>query len=172
MNNHRLIYCPECGTQGLTHLKKSVICPVCLLELYFNPCAAVVAVILNPQGQLLVTIRDLDPNQGAWDLPGGFVDPGETAEKAIAREIQEELGVTLKTLNYLGSAPNLDYLYKGITYQTTDLAFVGTIENPNGMVAGDDVRDFLWVTLEHIDLDRFCFESIRHIVAMYKATIG
>ncbi|MCF7972870.1 MAG: NUDIX domain-containing protein [Phycisphaerae bacterium] len=167
MLNPQLTYCPACGTRGLLHTAKHVQCPACDLELYFNPGTAVCALILNPQGEILVTIRAHDPKQGAWDLPGGFVDPGETAEQAMIREAQEELGVAIQDLKYLGSASNLLYHYKGITYQTTDLAFACTVEHPERIQAADDVQHSLWVAPENMDLTLFGFDSIRQIVARY-----
>lgn len=172
MPNAHLTYCPACGTQGLEHSEKQCRCPACNLELFFNPGTAVCAIILNAQGHLLVTVRAHDPKQGTWDLPGGFVDPGETAEHAIRREIQEELNVECQNITYLCSAANNHYHYKGITYQTTDLAFTGTVQHPEDIRAADDVQDVLWVPLEGIDLARFGLASIGQIVTRYMTTFS
>jgi len=172
MPNPHLTYCPACGTPGLEYIQKQFHCPACHLELFFNPGTAVCAIILNPQGRLLVTIRAHEPKQGTWDLPGGFVDPGETAEHAIRREIREELSVELQNITYLCSAANSHYHYKGITYQTTDLAFIGTIQYPERIEAKDDVQDYKWVALEDIDLAVFGFDSMRQIVTHYMTTLS
>ena len=172
MPNPHLTYCPACGVQGLKHRSKQVQCPSCHLELFFNPGTAVCALILNAQGHLLVTIRAHEPRQGTWDLPGGFVDPGETAEHAIRRETQEELSVELQNITYLCSAANSRYQYKGVTYQTTDLAFVGTVKDPDRIEARDDVQDYKWIALKDIDLAKFCFDSIRQIVKRYMTTLS
>ena len=172
MPNPHLTYCPACGIQGLEQIEKQFHCPACHLELFFNPGTAVCAIIVNAQGHLLVVIRAHEPKQGAWDLPGGFVDPGETAEDAIRREVQEELNVALQDLTYLCSAANNHYAYKGITYQTTDLAFAGTVKYPNRIEARDDVQDYKWVALEDIDLAKFGFDSIRQIVKRYMTTVS
>lgn len=172
MPNPQLTYCPACGVQGLEHERKKAQCPACHLELYFNPGTAVCALILNPKGELLVVIRAHEPQKGAWDLPGGFVDPGETAEQAILREVYEELRVEPQDCTYLFSAANSHYQYKGITYQTTDLAFSGTVKHPENIQAADDVQDYLWVALEEIDLDKFGFDSVRQIVKQYITTVS
>ena len=55
----------------------------------------VAAVIHNPQGQLLLAQRPLHKHQGGlWEFAGGKVDASETAEQALVRELQEELGIT------------------------------------------------------------------------------
>ena len=172
MPNPHLTYCPACGVPGLAHDPKKAKCPACDLELYFNPATAVCALILNPKNELLVVIRGHEPQKGMWDLPGGFVDPGETAEQAMRREIYEELSITPQDLSYLCSAANNRYLYKGITYQTTDLAFVGAIQPRARIRVADDVQDFLWVALKDIDLTRFGFDSIRQVVRHYARTVG
>ncbi|HNL35545.1 MAG TPA: Nudix family hydrolase [Agitococcus sp.] len=55
----------------------------------------VAAVIHNSHGQLLLAQRPLHKHQGGlWEFAGGKVDAGETAEQALVRELQEELGIT------------------------------------------------------------------------------
>ncbi len=167
MPNSHLTFCPACGAQGLEFVRKQFRCPTCHMTLFLNPGTAVAALIRNSKGELLVVTRAHEPQKGMWDLPGGFVDPGETAEQALVREIREELGVTLDNLSYLFSTANLCYLFKGITYQTTDLAFEATIAKPETITAADDVQDTLWIALEDMDFTRFGFESIRQIVRQY-----
>lgn len=62
---------------------------------------AVVGVALlrdGPHGTELLAARRVEPPElaGGWELPGGKVDPGETAEEAAHREIDEELGVDIE----------------------------------------------------------------------------
>ena len=146
---------------------KSIVCTECGFEFYFNPAAAVAGIILNDKGQLLVTVRAHDPGKGQWDLPGGFTDPAETAEHALAREIKEELNLDVDSMDYWMSAPN-EYLYKGITYPTLDTAFICHISNFSDLKAMDDVEQVLLVPPEEIDLARFAFSSIRAFVAQLK----
>ncbi|AHV94215.1 Nudix family hydrolase [Bordetella holmesii] len=52
--------------------------------------------ILRPDGQLLLGQRpEGKPWAGWWELPGGKLEPGETVLQALARELQEELGITV-----------------------------------------------------------------------------
>jgi len=54
------------------------------------------AFIRDAAGRLLLVQRRREPEAGHWGLPGGKVDFGETIEAAVLREIEEELGVTLR----------------------------------------------------------------------------
>lgn len=63
----------------------------------------VVGAVLHRPGEVLIVRRG--PGQagaGAWEFPGGKVDPGETPEAALSREILEELGVKIKVGACLG----------------------------------------------------------------------
>ncbi len=107
MSERTLEYCPKCGAPGLSRPGvNKVVCPQCKFRLYLNTAAAVCALIQDDRGRLLVTVRANDPKKGFWDLPGGFVDPDESAEQAVIREVQEELGLRVCSSYYLCSQPN------------------------------------------------------------------
>ena len=54
------------------------------------------AIIINDQGKVLIGKRARNDAIGKWALVGGKPDGDETAEKAIVREVQEELGLSFK----------------------------------------------------------------------------
>jgi ADP-ribose pyrophosphatase YjhB (NUDIX family) len=56
------------------------------------------------EGRLLLVKRLRPPEAGCWNLPGGKVDFGERVEAAVAREVAEEIGVSVKLLRPLGVA--------------------------------------------------------------------
>ena len=56
------------------------------------------AVIRGADGRILIARRPQDKHQGGlWEFPGGKVEPGESPEEALIRELEEELGVSTKT---------------------------------------------------------------------------
>ncbi|HWA19272.1 MAG TPA: NUDIX domain-containing protein [Devosia sp.] len=57
------------------------------------PFAASVALLRQPE--ILLIQRNREPSAGLWTLPGGRLEKGETAEDAAARELKEELGLTV-----------------------------------------------------------------------------
>jgi 8-oxo-dGTP diphosphatase len=54
---------------------------------------SVVAVIVNSDGEVLLTKRNIPPFQGEWVMPGGKIDLGEPIIKALQREVREEVGL-------------------------------------------------------------------------------
>lgn len=166
-NRNVFLYCPLCSAKALkAHKKNAFYCPDCGLVFYLNVAAAVVGLICDPQGRLLVTVRGQKPKEGMLDLPGGFVDPGESAEEALRREIREELGLEVESMEYFGSAPN-KYLYKGVHYATEDLAFVCTVKDLSAVQPADDVKEVLFLKPEQIEPDKFAFVSVRGFLARY-----
>lgn len=55
----------------------------------------VVAAIIVDDGKILATQRGYGEFEGGWEFPGGKVEPGETPEEAIVREIKEELNADI-----------------------------------------------------------------------------
>jgi 8-oxo-dGTP diphosphatase len=53
------------------------------------------AVITRSDGRLLLIKRGNEPGRGLWSLPGGRVEPGESDEAAVAREVAEETGLVV-----------------------------------------------------------------------------
>ena len=56
----------------------------------------VVAAIIHHEGKILATQRGYGEFKDGWEFPGGKVEPGETPQQAIVREIREELEVTIR----------------------------------------------------------------------------
>lgn len=63
----------------------------------YKPLVVVSTVaLINTHNQVLYTQRPKGKNmEGLWEFPGGKVEPGETAEKALKRELMEELSITV-----------------------------------------------------------------------------
>jgi ADP-ribose pyrophosphatase YjhB (NUDIX family) len=137
--------------------------------MYINPSAAVAAFILNEKEELLVTIRANEPAKGSCDLPGGFVDDNESAELALIRELNEELGITVGRAEYLFSLPN-QYLYSGWTLPTLDMFYLVKIGTEIVPVAADDVADFEFVPLHRLNPQQFGLHSIRNAVSRFVET--
>jgi len=157
-------HCPQCGSINFRwDDKKRFDCTDCGFRFYINAIAAVAALIENPEGRLLVTRRAREPAKGSLDLPGGFIDIGETAEQALRREIREELNLDIIQTRYFMSSPNR-YEYAGMLYFTLDLAFQCRVSDFDGLRAGDDADECMFLEKTHVRPEEFGLESIRHIL--------
>ena len=64
-----------------------------------RPIVAVSAAVFRG-GQVLVTRRAKAPMKGRWSLPGGVVEVGETLMQALARELEEEVGIEAEVIAF------------------------------------------------------------------------
>ena len=119
--------CPACGSSDIIFDDdKKLICRECSFTYYHNVAAAVGA-ILEYNGKVVLIKRAREPGKGKLDLPGGFIDPDESAEQAVVREVKEEINIDIKEPEYLGSYPNI-YKYQDVLYHTCDLFFYCKID--------------------------------------------
>lgn len=100
---------------------------------------------------VLLVRRKHAPFEGAWALPGGFVDPGERLEKAAARELAEETGLRGVRLEQLGAFGDPGRDPRGHTVTVAFLAF--TLAERSRVVAGDDAAHAAWVPLRELPID-------------------
>ena len=68
----------------------------------------VVAAIIHKDGTYFATQRGYGEFEGMWEFPGGKIEPGESHETALKREIQEELGINISVKDLLCTT-NYDY---------------------------------------------------------------
>lgn len=111
--------------------------------------ADVVAIAVGAGGSLRVLLiqRAREPFKGAWALPGGFCEEGESVGQAAARELSEETGLEELNLSqlYTFSAPGRDP--RGWVVSVAHLALV-----PEGRlgeaIGGDDAHEARWWSIE------------------------
>ena len=161
-------FCPFCGSGNFVwNGTNAHHCSDCSKKLYVNEVGAVIALIYNTDGDLLFTTRKFNPAKGTLDLPGGFIDLGETAEHAVVREVKEELNLDVLRLHFYGSFPN-EYTYAGLTYFTIDLAFVCEVENFDNLNANDDVSAICFINPKQVNLQEIGLASVRKLVAQLR----
>lgn len=167
LNTNAFTFCPGCGSKGLSpDSEKSFACSRCGFRFFINCAAAAMALILDSRNRLLVTRRKYDPAKGCLDLPGGFAEPGETIEQALAREIREELNLTVQRLSYFCAAAN-DYPFEGVIYPVADMAFVCEITDFSPMAIQDDVAEAFFVPIPELDPKAFGMASARCVIRNY-----
>lgn len=95
-------FCGRCGTQTvLSQIERSRECPECGLVSYPRLAPAVITAILKDKQILLAHARHFQNNM--YGLIAGFVEPGETLEDCVKREIMEEVGIKVNNIRYFSS---------------------------------------------------------------------
>ena len=98
-------HCPRCGTPTVPapagHLTT---CPADGTEHFPRLDPAVIMLVTDPDDRCLLARNALWP-KGRMSVLAGFVEPGESAEHAVAREVHEETSITVGQIHYLGSQP-------------------------------------------------------------------
>ena len=163
-------YCPVCGADNFTENDdKSKKCHKCGFRYYLNAVSAVAGFILDDNNRLLLCRRAKEPLKGTWDLPGGFVDIGETAEDAIRREVKEELNLHTDSIRYLFSIPN-EYLYSGFNVRTLDMFFMIKISDMSTLTPKDDVAQAMFIPFDQININSIGLKSIKIAVEKFLAS--
>ncbi|MGY1711117.1 putative glycolipid-binding domain-containing protein [Geodermatophilus sp. SYSU D00758] len=111
------------------------------------PVPCVGAVVLDASGRLLLVRRGREPGRGLWSLPGGRVEPGETLEQAVAREVREETGLAVRVGDVVGS---VRVPAGAVVYDVTDLACT-PVDDAATPAAGDDADDVTWADAATLD---------------------
>lgn len=99
-----LNFCPRCAHALEDQMKFGRlrrVCPSCGFIFFRDPKVAA-AVLAEREGQVVLVKRAIDPRQGDWALPAGFVEIDETPIEAAERECTEETGLTVKATEILG----------------------------------------------------------------------
>jgi len=153
-------FCPHCQ-QPLTLTANSAKCGWCDFVHYLNPAPAV-TVIVEKAGQILIAKRAIEPQQGMWDLPGGFVNVSERVEDCVLREVKEETNLEVKIERYLGSAPDV----YGQTGKPTLNLLYWTKYQAGTPLAQDDVAELKWLEYAHLP-QKFAFKNCRIALEIY-----
>lgn len=104
----------------------------------------VVAAIIQHEGKILATQRGYGDFKDGWEFPGGKMEPGETMQQAIIREIQEELGVTISPTKLVTT---VEYDYP--TFHLTMHCLLSTVvEGEIKLIEHEDAK---WLTRETLD---------------------
>ncbi len=131
-------FCPRCGAPLVPRRGRSRFelpaCAGCGSYLPVGPVPAVGVAVVE-SGRVLLVRRRYPPMQGAWAIPGGFLEAGESPEQAARREVREETGLRVRLAGMLGGFPG-----GGPGHGVLFICYRGVIEGGK-LAPGDDADE-------------------------------
>ncbi len=155
-----------CGGALTAKDKHAWECQTCGQRIYRNNAACADGAVINDKNELLIVTRALEPGKGRWDLPGGFVDVGETSEEALLRELHEELGLSsddIKHVEYLRSGAG-EYQWDNDITHVLAATFLVRVSSDITLRALDDVAKIQWVPIKQIDNRKLFFRPHEKVI--------
>ena len=104
----------------------------------------VVAAVIHKDGAYFATQRGYGEFEGMWEFPGGKIEPGESRESALKREIQEELGIDITIDKFLCTT---DYDYP--SFHLTMHCYLCSIES--GEIELREHKSARWLSVDMLD---------------------
>ena len=94
-------HCPRCGAE-LEPLDGGarVECANCGFKHYASSKPTASGLVIDDEGRVLLARRAIEPDEGKWDLPGGFLGEGEDPVDALVRELEEETSMRVEPVAF------------------------------------------------------------------------
>ena len=139
--------CARCGEPTISILGGSTRkCPTCEAEHYPRTDSAVIVLVRDRDDRILLGRQKIWPPK-RFSTFAGFLEPGESLEACVVREVAEEAGVSLSEIKYLGSQP---WPFPA----SIMLSFTAVTDNPEDAEAdGEEIEAIRWYTREQIAAD-------------------
>ena len=154
-----LNYCPRCGhaleaRNAFGRVRRY--CPDCK-RVVFREHKVAAAVIVERDGEILLVRRRLNPRQGLWTLPGGFVDFGERPAEAAIRECREETGLEIEITSLVA-------VLAGHEHEAgADIVIIYAAQRTGGQPCPADDVDLVSY-FSHPDLPPLAFDATRKAI--------
>jgi len=148
--------CPHCALP----FEQPLTCDRCGWRWYVNPLPAAGTLVERPapdgEPQVLLLRRAVEPGLGAWDLPAGYLEAGESAEEGARRETLEEAGFAVELERLVG-------VYTSREANAVSCVYLARPIDPSAEVVIDPESDHhAWVARRDVPewLPRMAFASM------------
>lgn len=153
--------CPHCAAP----FEQPLVCDRCDWRWYANPKPAAGTIVERSgtagEPEVLLLRRAVEPGLGDWDLPAGYLEPGESVEEAACRETAEEAGFEVQLVELIG-------IYTSRPGNAISAVFLARPAEPGASVRPDaESSDHAWVTRADVPawLPRMAFRSMATALA-------
>lgn len=149
-------FCMHCGERLTSAIpegdsRRRLVCTECGFVHYINPRpVAGVIPVREEDGHLLLVRRAIEPRMGTWVFPGGYMDVGESAEEAAARETREEACLVVEDLSLVG-------VYTRIGPGVVVIVYEGIARSD--AACGNETSEVRWFHPDEIPWDELAFDS-------------
>jgi len=135
-------HCGRCGTPLRTKTtERAKECPQCG-QLHF-PRLAPAIIVLVERGDQLLLARSRHFMPGMYSVLAGFVEPGESLEEAVVREVKEEVGIDVKDIRYFSSQP---WPFP----HSLMIGFTATYDGGEISLNDEEIEDAGWFTADNL----------------------
>ena len=158
-SNHR--FCGRCGTptQQVSG-ERCMRCPECGLDSYARISPSMI--VLVTRGDEVLLARSPRFVTGVYSTLAGFVEPGESAEECVAREVREEVGIEVHNLHYLGS--------QGWPFpHSLMLGFHAEYAGGEIVPQADEIEDAAWFPIDNLPPLPMQRSIARYLIDLYVA---
>ena len=130
---------------------------------HFNNPSPTVQGWIERDGVYLLLRRNEEPYLGEWDLPGGFVEMGESPSDAVVREVLEETGLTVTPMEVIGTFTSE---YGDTGKHTIDIAYLCRLDGGDFELDRTEKTDAAWFRLE--DMPALAFAGERQALEVLR----
>ncbi len=158
-------FCPMCAgplRPVVLDGRERMACAGCGWIAFLNPPPVVCAVCYSPEGMVALIKRGVEPKKGAWCLPGGFMELGESPVEACLRELKEEAGIdSVGRIEIISAEYQESRRYGSVVV----IGYAVESLDPDELCPGDDAEDAAW--FYPMDIEAMPFESFQRIFELW-----
>ena len=158
-------FCPRCRND-LAGDAARLACPACGFVVYASSKPTAGALCVD-DGRVLLARRAVEPFEGRWDIPGGFLEEGEDPLDGLKRELKEETGLDVEPRKFVGIWMDR-YGGDSTAEATLNLYWTARIVSGEPRPA-DDVSELRWFDRDALPRDdELAFENVPLVLAAWR----
>ena len=157
-------YCGKCGLKTVDHPEdRAMVCETCSIHSYPRLSPSIITLIHDNDRVLLA--RNHRFPKDMYSTLAGFVEPGESIEETVHREVFEEVGVKIKNLEYLGSQP---WPFPN----SLMLGFLAEYDSGDIVLQEEEIEDAQWFSCDDLPMIPGKVAISRWIIDTYLDRLG